>query len=62
MLKKRINIDTVASIFKSEILSADGVIELLEFDMSFSSDRTLRIDFKVSAEDGIIFDTLEITV
>lgn len=62
VLKKRVSIDTVASIFKTEILAADGVIEILEFEMSFDSDRALRIDFKVSAEDGIIFDTLEITV
>ena len=63
VFKKQVNIDLISALFKNEILASDGVIELLEFELTFTSEtRALRIDFKVSAELGIISKTLEVSI
>jgi len=45
----------VESIFKEQILTTNGVVELLEFDIDYTNNnRQLRIDFVVKTKDGII--------
>ena len=62
ILQKRVNIDTVAALFKNEILAADGVTEILEFSIEYTSDRTMTISFKAASEEGPISLTQEISV
>lgn len=62
VFKKEVSPETISAIFRKEILRAEGVIELLEFSMDYSNDRTLRLDFKVSTTEGIISTKQEITI
>ena len=63
VFQKKTSLDTIASLFKAEILASDGVLELLEFSMEFiNENRNLRVDFKVMAEEGIISKILEVSI
>lgn len=50
----------IDTIFKNEILSAPGVLELMEFSASLAGDtRELLLEFKARSEDGDIIDFSE---
>ena len=55
IFKKNFNPVVVDGIFKEQILSTPGIIELLEFDMDIdSSTRSLTIQFKAKTQEGTI--------
>jgi hypothetical protein len=58
---KNPDLDLIASAFKSEILSVEGVNNILEYEQEFdSAARSLEITFKVDTIYGTLTDTVEV--
>lgn len=59
---KRLNVPTVEAIFRNEIITTPGVIELQEFDMTLdAATRTLTVSFRALTTEGeVVFDNEEI--
>lgn len=64
IFQKGTPLTTVSSLFIQEINAADGVDEVLEFNLDFQGDdRILTVTFKVQTiNNGIISNTQEITI
>lgn len=60
ILTKGVNLNTIKNVFKNEILSTPGVIELEDFNLDFTdSTRQLSLDFSVRTENGSITINIE---
>jgi len=59
ILIKNPSFAAVSAAFKAVILNTPGIIELVEFNLEFNTNRQLDFDFKCISEDGEInFSTL----
>lgn len=60
ILKKNVSLNTIANIFKNEILQTPGVIELEKFDLDYNENtRELSLSFAVRSLDGSITINIE---
>ena len=61
ILNKGANLDAVKALFVNEILSSNGITELVSLNLTFNN-RILRVDFSAKADNLVITKTINIKV
>ena len=61
ILGKKVSKASVDRIFQEQILDEDGVVELVSFSSTLSTQREYSAQFRVRANNNLITETIEIT-